>query len=212
QHLLDRSPMELLEPPANGKSRERVLSTDELKAVYKTARKGTTPFHTLVTLLILTGQRKGEISRLERKFIGEDRITLPAEITKNGRVHSLPIGKLTQAVLAQLPKAGYLFPSARAHVNGKPSTTMTGFSERKRDFDKECGVTNYTIHDIRRTFATNLAALGTPIHVTEKILNHVSGVGGGLVSVYQRHEFWPEQVAAIEKWEAKLTTLLNTSP
>ncbi len=77
-----------------------------------------------------------------------------------------------------------------------------------QDFDALAGVKDWTLHDLRRTFATGLAALGTPIHVTEKILNHVSGTSGGLVSVYQRHQFWDEQVAAIAAWEGKLANLL----
>ena len=57
---------------------------------------------------------------------------------------------------------------------------------------------------MRRTFATNLAALNVPIHVTEKLLNHVSGTLGGIAGVYNRHSYWTEQVEAIQLWEKRL--------
>jgi integrase len=76
--------------------------------------------------------------------------------------------------------------------------------------DKASGVTNWTLHDLRRTFATHLAALRTPIHVTERLLNHISGTTAGIVSVYQRHSFMPEMREAVAKYETHLAALLET--
>ena len=61
---------------------------------------------------------------------------------------------------------------------------------------------------MRRTFATNLAALGTPIHVTEKLLNHVSGTVSGVAAVYNRHAYMDEMRAAIDAWEKRLSVIL----
>src|SRR2546430_12117904 len=55
----------------------------------------------------------------------------------------------------------------------------------------------WTLHDLRRTFATNMASLGTPIHVTETLLHHVSGTTSGIVGVYQRHAYMDEMRQAI---------------
>ena len=66
-----------------------------------------------------------------------------------------------------------------------------------------------TLHDLRRTFATNLAALGVRLEVTEKLLNHVSGSLGGIVAVYQRHDYMDEMRQAMETWEARLAALLK---
>ena len=65
----------------------------------------------------------------------------------------------------------------------------------------------WTLHDLRRTCATNLAALGIPVHVTEKLLNHVSGTTSGIVAVYQRHAYMDEMRDAIELWELHLRSL-----
>jgi integrase len=63
------------------------------------------------------------------------------------------------------------------------------------------------LHDLRRTCATNLAALGVPVHVTEKFLNHVSGTTGGIVAVYQRHTYLDEMRNAVEAWDSHLASI-----
>ncbi len=68
----------------------------------------------------------------------------------------------------------FLFPASRAHVRGKPTTTFNGWPKYKEAFDKLCGVTDWTLHDLRRTL-TNLAALKVPPHVVERLLNHKFG-------------------------------------
>lgn len=184
---------------AAGKPRTRFLSDDELIAVWK-ATQCPTRFHRIVRLLILLGQRRGEVASLRAEYIDwkEHTITLPADIVKNNRTHTFPFGKMAGQILKMLPKEGYLFPSL--HGSG----TFDGWAKCKRDLDKNCGLTHWTLHDLRRTFATNLAALRTPVHVTEKILNHVSGTTGGIVAVYQRHQYMPEMRDAIDSWEGRL--------
>jgi integrase len=88
-------------------------------------------------------------------------------------------------------------------------TQFSGWSTSKAALDKLSGVSGWTLHDLRRTFATNLAALGTPIHVTERLLNHVSGTQSGIVAVYQRHSYMPEMRKAVEAWERHLCALLD---
>jgi hypothetical protein len=80
-------------------------------------------------------------------------------------------------------KPQLLFPA-----RGK-DTPFAGWSKGKPAFDTGCAIEPWTLHDLRRTCATNLAALGVPVHVTEKFLNHVSGTTGGIVAVYQRHTY-----------------------
>jgi integrase len=112
-------------------------------------------------------------------------------------------------ILNTVPRSnGYVFPAAREHVKGRAVRTINGWSNSKKAFDKLAPIAPWTLHDLRRTFATNLAALGTPIHVTEKLLNHVSGTTGGLVAVYQRHAYMDEMRAAMCAWEKRLSELL----
>jgi integrase len=89
---------------------------------------------------------------------------------------------------------------------------VNGWSNLKTRFDRSVdGVAPWTLHDLRRTFATNLAALGTPIHVTEKLLNHVSGTVSGVAAIYNRHAYIDEMRAAISNWEKRVAEIVAPS-
>jgi integrase len=70
-------------------------------------------------------------------------------------------------------------------------------------------VTNWTLHDLRRTAATGLAQLGVAPHVVEKRLNHSSGTFGGMAGVYNRFQYVPEMRDALSKWEVHLQALVT---
>jgi integrase len=82
--------------------------------------------------------------------------------------------------------------------------------QSKLALDKELGddFVPWTLHDLRRTYATNLAKLGTPIHITEKFLNHISGTFAGITGVYQRHSYKDEMKSAVELWERRLAEIV----
>jgi len=75
---------------------------------------------------------------------------------------------------------------------------MTGIASKERGEPVE--IPRWTFHDLRRTAATGMARLGIAVRVTEAVLNHVSGTGGGIVAVYQRHDYADEKRAALEAW------------
>ena len=213
---IEKSPCDGMRPPARTAPRDRVLSDAELASVYRTALEGTDPFSQIVALLVLTGQRRGEIASLRWEWINlnERTITLPSSITKNRRVHAFPFGNAAQGVLkAVLRFNDYVFPSSREHVRGRPSTIFNGWGKAKEDFDGRLdNVAPYTLHDLRRTFSSGMAALGVPIHVTEKLLNYASGTVSGVAAIYNRHAYMDEMREAIDAWEAKLAQLLEEHP
>lgn len=208
------SPCERLRPPGRAVARDRVVSDDELKLILAHAYAEDSIFNSILLLLLLTGQRRNEIASLQSNWIDfkTKTITLPAQITKNKRPHTFPFEKMSETILkTALGKAEkrasedaeqrgpfLLFPA-----KGK-KTPFAGWSKAKPDFDKGCPITHWTLHDLRRTCATNLASLGVPVHVTEKLLNHVSGTTGGIVAVYQRHAYMEEMREAMKKWERQL--------
>lgn len=204
-HYLDRSPMEAMQLPNRSTPRERVLSRDELKAVWK-ASAGT--FGNIVKLLILTGQRRGEIAALRSEWINPtDRtITLPSSITKNRREHLFPFGDLAAELLSETE--GYLFPAAREHVRNNPTTSFNGWGKPKAALDKASGIYGWTLHDLRRTFATRLADLDVEPHIVERLLNHISGEISGVSAIYNRAKYLPQMRQAVEKWDQYLAALL----
>ena len=103
QHLIPRSPMELMQTPKNGSPRERILNDEELRALWVVTEE-LSMFQSIVRLLILTGQRRGEVARLEWVWIKEDLCTLPGTVTKNGRTHTFPLSPKAQALIKTLPR------------------------------------------------------------------------------------------------------------
>ena len=219
RRLLQHSPLEGLELPSKWKARERVLSDDELRAVWIAAGKQDGVFGDIVKLLILTGQRRGEVVSLQTAWLDIEKqtCTLPSEIAKNRRSHTFPIGGLAVSILetsvmgASLQSSTHLFP-ARGSDGGKP---FNGWSKAKAQLDKTVNIlwrdinqtvnpfTSWTLHDLRRTYATNLQRLGIKLEVIEALLNHVSGTRAGIVGVYQRHQYETEMreaVSIFEKW------------
>jgi len=208
QHqYLRASPLTGMPTPKLPPSRARILTDDELKAVYAAATDY--PFGTILKLLIHTGQRRGEIAGLRWEWLS-DVIEFPAEITKNKRAHTIPITTPVQTTIDALPKSNdtYLFPATR--TMSKNTTVFNGFSKAKAKFDKRVDIEHWTLHDLRRTFASNLAKLNTPIHITEKLLNHSSGTISGIVAIYNRHSYIDEMKAALTAYDEYLAQICKS--
>jgi integrase len=203
KHYVDRNPMERMQMPSPYIPRERILANDELRAVWLSA--GDDTFGKIVKVLILSGQRRGEITQLTSGMVGKDMITLPAWLAKNDREHRFPLGNMAREILGTLPKDAdaCIFPGRGI------KTPFDGFSKCKPKLEERCGVSAWTLHDLRRTFASGLAALGVQLPVIERLLNHVSGSFGGIVGVYQRYDYMPEMREAIAKWESHVLTLVQ---
>jgi len=204
RHYIDRSPMEGMEKPTKYHPRERTLTDDELRAVWRAAQEYGYPFGTIVQLLILTGQRRSEIGKLKWSYLGKDNVTLPPEIVKNNRAHTFPLGTTAAHILEHAPRLGDFVFMARWNdkpCNGWQSCTFT--------LMKKCRTSHWTLHDLRRTFATNLAALGVAPHIVERLLNHTGGTISGVAAIYNRHAYMAEMLEAIQKWEKHLAALVS---
>lgn len=194
-------------PPLTFKAetRSRILNDAELKAVWQRADEIGYQYGRIIQLLILTGQRRGEIAGLRYSWIDDGKITFPFGFAKNKREHVIPIGAMCLDLIENLPESvDLLFPSRLSD-----EATFNGWSRAKRNFDVPIDVPDYTLHDLRRTFSSNLARIGTPIHVTEKLLNHVSGTVSGVAAVYNRYSYFDEMSAALKVHDEFLTDLLS---
>jgi len=183
--------------------RERVLSDDELAAIWR-ATAGAGPFNGIVRLLILTGQRREAVAGTTWAEVSDDfsTWTIPSSRAKNGATHIVPLSELAQDLLHSLPQFGELvFPGLRGPFNG--------WSKAKAALDANSGVTSWRLHDLRRTAATGLQRLGVRLEVTEQVLNHVSGSRAGIVGVYQRHGFANENRDALEAWGSHVEAIVE---
>jgi len=211
--IITASPCTGIKAPTAERSRDRVLSDDELRGVWTACDAIGWPFRDLVRLLLLTGQRRDEVGRMRWSELDLDgkTWTLPRERAKNGVAHAVPLSEPVLAILAALPRIvpakgeDYVFT-----VTGK--TAVSGFSNAKERIDALLGpdVPAWVFHDLRRTCATGLARLGTALPVVERVLNHVSGSFGGIVGVYQKHGFADEKRHALTAWAAFVERLVST--
>ena len=199
QRLITSSPLQDLQPPGIASQRDRVLSDDEMRRIYRGAMQLGHPYGVICLIAIHTGMRRGEVGALKWSYISDETITLPASLTKNRREHVLP--NLIGHHLALIPKvSGYLFPSS-------VGTTYSTWSDGKSALDAVSGVENFVIHDFRRYLSTTMAKLHEPIDVTEAILNHVSGSRSAIQRVYDRYDRLPEMRSALELYGRHLAKI-----
>jgi integrase len=195
--LITASPLAGMERPEIAyRPRERFLTMEELQAIWDGAGQMGYPFSPLFRLLILTGQRKTEIAAARQRWILKDLATIeiPAASYKTGRPHAVPLSNPAHAIVQALPRwtvDDHLFSTT---AGGKP---VSGFSKAKTRLDRLSGVSNWVIHDLRRSVATHMARLGVPQEHIERVLGHaIEGVAG----TYNRYSYLDEKRAALELW------------
>ncbi len=209
--VVEHSPIQGLKPPGRIKSRDRVLSDFELAAVWQIADRIGYPFGPIVQLLILTGQRRGEVTGMRWSDIdlAAGLWSITSERNKSGRPHEVPLTRSCVDILRAQPRAHEIlvFPANR-HETENP---VSGHGKAKHRIETMSGVTGWTLHDLRRTTATGMAKLKVPPHVIERVLNHASGSFAGVAGIYNRFGYLDEMRTALEAWECHLTTLSPTS-
>jgi integrase len=203
--LIEHSPVPVIKHGTT--PRNRVLNDDELRQIILRAEETPDPFGPIVKTLILTGQRRSEVGQLRQSWLFDDLIVFPEGFTKNKREHQFPVTPMVKQVLDTVSgTTDLLFPAAT-----NPDKPFSGWAWHKSKFDEGFeNVTPYTLHDLRRTFATVHARIGTPIHVTERLLNHVTGAVSGVAAVYNRHSYLPEMFAAQRQYEAFIQDLMRS--
>jgi integrase len=202
--VLDKSPAEGVPLPAKEVARDRVLTDQELAQVVVAARQMGGPYGGIVEFLALTGQRREEVASIKSDELDFARCvwTLPKSRTKNGKEHVVHLSKQSIAVLKRARKAEPLVFSV---LGTRP---FQEFSRAKRILDQLSGVTQWRLHDLRRTCVSGMARLRIAPHVADKILNHQGGTISGVAAVYQRHEFLLERKEALDLWGNHLAKLL----
>lgn len=203
-------------------SRDRVLDDAELRAIWA-ATAGSDDYSAIIRLLALTGSRASEIAGLRWSEILDDRIVLPPERTKSGRLHTIPITPAVRTTLDGRPSR-----ADRDFVFGRrKDRPFTGWTVCKTLLDERIRAAGavlapWTRHDLRRTLATRLAELGTAPHVISAIPNH-SDHRRGAHAVYVRTggyerekrqalTLWAESVSAIAEGREVKAAVANLRP
>jgi integrase len=199
---LERSPCEGMSVGKSTK-RSRVLSNEELQSIWgATAERS--HFSTIVRLIILTGMRKSEVAGLKSDYVKDDLCTLPEFLCKNKRENTFPLCILARSLIPSSRDSisGLIFPA-----RGNSARPFSGWSKCKAALDAELKTALWQLRDLRRTYRTIHARIGTPPHIAERLICHISSTSE-LEEIYDRHTYLPEMRDAVAKYEAYLTALL----
>lgn len=203
--IIGQNPLADLPKPGQDTKRDRVLSDDELLAVWNAAETVGPLYRDAIRLLILTGARREEIGQLRWAEIDGSTITLAADRTKTSIAHVIPLSATARAIIEALPRIS----GSRFVFTHDGITPIASWHKTKAKLDGIANIKNWRIHDIRRSVATGLQKLGIPLQVTESVLGHVSGSRAGVVGIYQRHNYADEKRAALEAWGAHVMALVE---
>ncbi len=226
--LVETNPCLGITKPTTEKARDRVLTADELRAVWAALDSGLrapepemrAPITTgasvveALRLMLLTGQRRGEVLSMRWQDLSHeanvagDRSwwwTIPADSTKSARTHRVPLSAEAMAVLdglrASRVSATWVFPSP--HHGKGPIANPGKAAERLKVLSK---VSNLRLHDFRRTAASHMASLGVTRFVIARVLNHAER---DVTAVYDRHSYDAEKRAALEAWGKRLMEIVR---
>ena len=220
RQLVDDSPVKLLyKPGGKEKPRDRALSDGELTALLANLDEvmdvRSARLAHAVRILLLTGQRRGELALARWRDLdleGKDPTwTIPAENSKTGEAHTVPLGPWAVREFRALQKladrSAHVLPDNAGKTAANAKLITRGVARYRKALEQS-GIAPFTPHDLRRTCRTGLAQLGIADEVAERVLSHVPE---GMRGVYNRHRYADEMRAALLKWEQHLAGLRNVS-
>lgn len=239
REIIDATPIARMKLPTREKTRERVLSDDEIRDFWNGCGGLGQPFGPLFRLLLLTAQRRDEVGTMEWPEIDFERKlwTIPRDKAKNDQAHEVALSDLAISILEELKKTristGYVFTTnIKRPVSGfskaklrldtameKSARKARGLPVDDKPYREALGVADkdetpmqvpkWILHDLRRTATTGMANLNFPPHVVDKILNHVSGTIRGVAAVYNRASYKDERRGALDAWGRYVMHLLE---
>jgi integrase len=183
-------------------ARSRILDDDEICRIWK-ATDSQSPFDGLIRLLLLTAARRSEAAEMTRsELVGNDWTLPAARNEKTGQDLVRPLSSAAMHVInnaLHIAGCDFVFPTG----NGKP---LTNFTDAKRALDERSQVTDWRIHDLRRTARSLMSRAGVPSEHAERVLGHVIG---GVEGVYDRHSYYDEKKAALQRLAALVEQIIN---
>jgi len=183
--------------------RERVLTDDELKAVWQATAKADLPLGAYVRFSLLTGARRSEAAKMKwAELVGTEWV-LPAARNKTGQELVRPLSGAALEIVNGLPKLGeWVFTRTG-------NAALSALGRFKAELDEASETSGWTYHDLRRTARSLMSRAGVPSDHAERCLGHVFG---GVRGVYDRHAYRDEMLMAYEKLAALMSQIVDPQP
>jgi integrase len=190
------------------KSRERVLSESELAPFWAALDGIDSVQAAALRMVLLTGQRPGEVAHMRREHIRDGWWELPGSPvdalgwpgTKNAESHRVWLPAAARELIAGFGNGGTGF------VFGRRGRPLYGLADTMREVCAKLGVERATPHDLRRTFSTTVTSLAFGRDALNRVTNHKEG---GIASVYDRHAYSEENKRIMEATAAKIMALVE---
>lgn len=233
--ILEFTPCYGVKKPTKKEHKDRVLTDSEIVTVWNgldTAAM-TDEMKRALKLILVTAQRPGEVIGMHSNEIEGEWWTIPADRAKNGKTHRIFLTATALQLIGN--KEGYIFESPRKitlpsgeKISQPMDVNAVAYAVRRNlevpmqegqglsvgeiaepaeaTTPRKIVMATWTPHDLRRTAATNLSALGHSDEVIDAVLNHVKK---GVVAIYNRHRYDREKQMALEAWARKITSIIN---
>jgi len=205
--IVEHNPCLQVKPPQREHQRDRVLTQDEIRALWCAFNEQGPSIGAMFKLRLMTAQRGGEVASMTWRDIDLDNgwWTIPAERSKNRRSHRVPLTAPASALLTELRDhsgdSDWVFPSPTR--SGRHIKNVQKAAQRVREAS---GVTDFVLHDLRRTAASHMTSIGISRLVVSKILNHVEQ---GITRVYDRYSYDGEKKQALDEWGDHLMKIVG---
>jgi integrase len=202
--LIEASPFFGVSKPNAESQRERVLTADEIRSVWKAIDAEAPNLAAILKLRLITAQRGAEVVSMRWQDINLDAGSwiIPGEFTKNGREHRVPLAASAVTILRELAQTKedqtWVFPGKR----GARVAILWRSGDRVRAVSK----VDFVPHDLRRTAASHMASMGIMRLTISKILNHTDP---SVTSVYDRHSYDTEKRSALDAWATRLEEIIT---
>ncbi len=181
-------------------ARDRFLTDDEIRAIWKALDSVAYPFGPLIRMMFFTAQRRQEVANARWSEIVGNTWTIPVERYKTKRANVVPLPEAAFTIAAELPRLGeFLFTTS-----GK--APFSGFSKAKKQLDELSGISDWRLHDIRRTSRTLMVRAGVRPDIAERVLGHVIP---GVAGVYDRYDYAEEKRAALVRLAEQLDQIIK---
>jgi integrase len=196
------------------KARQRVLDDEEIRLLWAALDLEDTTIDCYrvtklaLKMILLTGQRPGEVCGMTWTEISGDTWTIPATRMKGRVAHSVPLSDMAQELIeeARIYSGETPFVFASSHIDNGPLTSHALSKAILRHW-QEIGITEpFTPHDLRRTLRTRLAEIGIDDVVAERVMGHKLQ---GMLAIYNRHGYDAEKRQALDRWAKRLKQIVG---
>jgi len=184
------------------RARDRILSDDEIREVWRVAEANGT-FGAFLRVALLTAQRREKVASIKWTDIKDGEWIIPSKAREKGTPPSLMLPKAALDIINGQPR----FQSNEYVFAGIGDSYISGITKRKSLFDRKLsGVGPFTIHDLRRTAKSLMSRAGVLPHVSERVLGHVIN---GVEGIYDRHAYRDEKQQALTMLAGLIDNILR---